>query len=42
MAMLAISQSEDLYSCPAGPGPGPGPSPGPGPGLSPGPDPGSE
>ena len=25
MAMLAISQSEDLYSCPAGPGLGPGP-----------------
>ena len=32
MAMLAISQSEDLYSCPAGSGPGPGPGLGPGPG----------
>ena len=30
MAMLAISQSEDLYSCPAGPGLGPGSGPGPG------------
>ena len=30
MAMLAISQSEDLYNCPAGSGLGPGSGPGPG------------